>query len=97
MELLATRPPGEVPPFLRAQLKRAKALAAGAQGEDDAVEEGLVLVETTFSDLDYPIWLARTQLERAEWLAGKGRLDRSGNLARQAAASFETMGLPSSR
>jgi ATP/maltotriose-dependent transcriptional regulator MalT len=93
-ELLATRPRGEVPPFLRAQVTRAKALVAGARGEGEAVEENLVAAEATFRDLGYPYWTARAQLDRAEWLARQGRLDESAGLAGEAAATFDTVGAP---
>ncbi len=91
-EQLAARPRGEVPPFLRAQVTRAKALVAAAKGEDAAMEENLVAVEAAFRDLGYPYWTARTQLDRAEWLARQERLDEAAQLASEAAATFEAVG-----
>ena len=91
-ETLATRPPGEVPPFLRAQVIRARALVASARGEDEAVEENLAVAEATFRDLGYPYWAARVQLDRAEWLARQGRLDEAAKLAAEAAATFDAVG-----
>ncbi len=91
--LLATRPRGEVPPFLRAQVKRARALDARARGEDEVVEENLVAAEALFRDLGYPYWTARAQLDRADWLAHTGRLEEAATLATQAAATFETVGV----
>jgi len=91
-ETLATRPPGEVPPFLRAHVTRALALVAHARGEGEAVEENLVAVEMTFRDLGYPYWTARAQLDRAQWLADQGRLDESARLAAEAAATFDGIG-----
>ncbi len=91
-ESLATRPPGEVPPFLRAQVTRAVALVAHARGEDEAVEEKLVAVEMTFRDLGYQYWTARAQLDRVQWLADQRRLDESARLAAEAAATFNTVG-----
>jgi len=90
--LLATRPAGQVPPFLRAQVTRAKALVADARGEDELVEENLVEVEATLRDLGYTYWAARAQLDRAEWLARRQRLDESARLASDAAATFEAVG-----
>ena len=83
--LLAARPRGEVPPFLRAQVMRAKALVAGTRGEDEDVEENLVAAEAAFRELGYPYWTARAQLDRAEWLARQGRHDESTRLAGEAA------------
>jgi class 3 adenylate cyclase/tetratricopeptide (TPR) repeat protein len=91
-DTLATRPRGEVPPFLRAQVIRAKALIAGARGEDQDVEESLAIAEATFRDLGYPYWTARAELDRAEWLARQNRLDESTTLATEAGVTFETIG-----
>lgn len=89
--LFTDRAPGEVPPFLRAQVTRAKALVACARGEGD-VETDLVSVETAFRDLGYPYWEARAQLDRAEWLARTGRFEEAATLASQAVTTFETVG-----
>ncbi|MGP0006107.1 MAG: AAA family ATPase [Acidimicrobiales bacterium] len=95
VELVARRPAGEVPPYLRAQVTRAGALVAGARGDEAAVDEGLVAAEAAFRDLGYPYWTARTQLERAESLARRGNLDQSEKLAGTAALTFEMMRIPS--
>ena len=90
--LLETRPAGQVPPFVWAQVTRAKALVASARGDDYALEENLVAVEAAFRDLGYPYWTARVQLDRAEWLARQEKLDESAKLAAKAAATFEIVG-----
>ncbi len=90
--LLADRPKGEVPPFLRAQVRRARALVAIARHADEEVEEHLSGAEATFTELHYPYFLARTQLDRAEWLAGRGRLDELRELGEQVARTFEEVG-----
>ncbi len=91
-ELVAVRPPGEVPPYLRAQVTRSKALAAAARGEDELVAEKLASVEAIFRDLGYGYWRARTQLDLAEWFAGRQRLEESATLATEAAATFAAVG-----
>jgi hypothetical protein len=68
-------------------------LIASVRGEDEAAEESFVVAESAFSDLDYPYWMARTQLDRAEWLALHQRLDESAKLADEASTTFETMGV----
>ena len=93
VNLLATHPRGEVPPFLRAQVNRARAVVARAQGDGETVEENLVAAEVLFRDLGYPYWTARAQLDRADWLADTGRLEEAGALATQAAATFEMVGV----
>jgi class 3 adenylate cyclase/tetratricopeptide (TPR) repeat protein len=92
VETLATRPRGEVPPFLRAQVTYAGARIADLGGEDTAVEESLLTAESTFRELGYPYWVARAQLDRAEWLARRDRSDESAKLAHEAFATFERVG-----
>ena len=83
---------GEIPPFLRAQLTRGVALVAGARGENDGVEEDLLAAEREFGELGYPYWTARTQLDRAEWLARQGRLESRRGSPNEAAATFQQIG-----
>jgi class 3 adenylate cyclase/tetratricopeptide (TPR) repeat protein len=92
VELVAARPPGELPPYLTAQVARYRALVAAARGDGGGVEEGLKAAEATFRELGYPYWEARARLDRAEWLARQGRMDESAMLAGQAAACFEMAG-----
>lgn len=91
LELFANRPPGEIPPFLHAQLHRARSLLAAARGEEEGVEEGFLAAEGSFRGLGYPYWTARSQLDRAEWLAARGRTDEAAQVATEAAAAFEAM------
>ena len=56
------------------------------------MEDDLIAAKTAFRSLGYPIWVARTQLDRADWLARQDRLDESARLAAEAAASFENVG-----
>ena len=92
VELVATRSPGEVPPFLRAQGARGRALLAAVEGRDEEVEADLVVVEASFRELGYPYWTARAQLDRAEWLARQGRAEEADRLADEAAETFERVG-----
>jgi class 3 adenylate cyclase len=92
IEHVATRPRGEVPPFLRAQGLRAEALLAAAEGRDEEVGGRLLGAEGVFRELGYPYWAARAQLDRAEWLAGQGRVEEAERLAGEAAATFEVVG-----
>ena len=92
VDVVAARPPGATPLFLRAQLHRACALVSAARGDTGDVEAGLEAAEKGFRDLNYPYWTARVQLDLAEWLARQGRLDESARIATEAAAAFETLG-----
>jgi hypothetical protein len=90
--LFADHPPGEVPPFLRAQVIRARALIAASKADNDGVEERLASAEATFSDLGYPYWTARAKLDRAEWLHSQQRSGEAVVLATDAGATFEMLG-----
>jgi tetratricopeptide (TPR) repeat protein len=92
VELIAGRPPGEIPPFLRAQVLRARALLEDARGGDNGVEQGLLAAEGEFHVCGYPYWTARAQLDRAEWLTRELRPDESEELAAKSCATFETLG-----
>jgi len=92
LEIAATRSPGEVPPFLRAQALRGQGILAAAEGRDEEVEADLVGAEASFRDLGYPYWTARAQLDRAEWLAVQGRSEEAVRLADEAASTFERVG-----
>ena len=92
VELLASRPPGEIPPFLRAQLRRARALLEARRGDEGGVEDGLLAAAEDFRLLNSPYWTARTQLDLAEWLALHDMLDESTRLAAEAGSTFEEVG-----
>ncbi len=92
VDVVAARPPGATPPFLRAQLHRACALVSAARGDTGDVEAGLEAAEKGFRDLNYPYWTARVQLDLAEWLARRGRVNDSARIAIEASATFERLG-----
>ena len=92
VEQLSTRPPGEVPPFLKLQVLRARSLLSAARGEDGGVEKGLLAAEQGLRDLGYPLWAARCQLDLADWFGRQGRTDEAEARAREAAATFEQLG-----
>jgi hypothetical protein len=74
VELLEVRPPGQVPPFMRAQLILARGRLAASRAEDDeTIERDLRAAVDAFEELGYPFWLARAQAELAAWLARRGR------------------------
>ncbi len=89
--LFAGRPPGAVPPFLRIHVRRARALAASARGDDTEVETDLRDAEADVANLGYRYWQARFQLDLAEWLARQGRSEEARGVAKSAAATFEDL------
>ena len=73
VDMLAGEPPGHIPPFLEAQLARGRALVDALAGEHDLVERELTRAIDSFRALDYPYWLAVTQIDLAEWLISQDR------------------------
>ncbi len=93
VELLASRPRGVVPPFLRAQLRRARALLGAARdAERSTVESDFLAAEATMDELGYPYWTARVQLERAEWLARHNGGHGAAAVADEAFVTFRSIG-----
>ena len=88
---ILARPVGEVPLYLKAHLQRYEALRAAAGQRHEGVEEGLAAAEGIFRGLGYPYWAARTQLDRAEWLAARESRGESARLASEAGATFEIL------
>ena len=92
LEMLGDRAPGLVPPYLRAQLARGRALVAAVEDRDDVVENDLKDAIARFRELGYPYWLAVTQTDLAEWLTGRGRVDEATPLLDEAIVTFESLG-----
>ena len=55
-------------------------------------KRALVASENAFRELGYPYWVARAQLDRAEWLARRDNLEESAELVAEAASTFERLG-----
>ncbi len=94
--LVMAHPRGDVPPFLRAQVRRADALVASARDDDGGVEESLLAAEAAFRQLGYLYWTARALYDRADWLARHGRLGESATARGEAAAISAAIGVPAS-
>ena len=86
--VLADRPRGHVPPFLRAQLARGQALLAAAEGRHETVEAGLNAAIDGFAGLGYPHWLAITQTDLAAWLIDQDRRGEAEPLLEDAIAAL---------
>jgi predicted ATPase/class 3 adenylate cyclase len=82
---------GAQPPFLRAQAARFRARLSAARGGSAGVEQQFKTAEQIFREYGIPLWLAFTQLERAEWLADQGRPNEAGPLAGEAREIFERL------
>lgn len=83
VRMLESEPPGRLPPYLRWQLARYRALGAlGPPGEPAGVR--LLSVSDGFGALGYPYWAARTGLEAASrGSEGDAAADSRAQQARQ--------------
>lgn len=92
LELVANAPKGHVPPYLRAQLARYRALLNAAQGEPGDVEANLREAVDALQKLGYAYWLARAQSDLGRWLGGQGRQAEAEPLLADAAETFTRLG-----
>jgi class 3 adenylate cyclase/predicted ATPase len=92
MALVEDAAPGHVPPYLRAQLRRLRALTAAAVGSQASVEEDLSASVEAFGELAYPYWHARAQLDLAAWLSEQDRGQEGTPLLADAADTFARLG-----
>ena len=83
--------PGQVTPWLRAQVARLSARASAAVGEHEAVEAGFDTAEAGFREIETPFDLGVALTEHTEWLVDRGRGDKSEPLRAQARAIFERL------
>ena len=90
--MLADQPPGHIPPYLRAQLARGRALTAAAGGDHDTVEADLHAAINVFRSLGYLDWLARAQTDLAAWLIDQGRNNNAQEVLGVAISTLETLG-----
>ncbi len=88
LSLLAERPPGHVPPYLRAQLSRGYGLLAAARGEVAAAESHFRAAIVGFGSLAFPYWLATVQTDLADLLVHDERVAEARSLLDQARAVF---------
>ena len=88
LSLLADRPPGHVPPYLRAHLARGCALLNIAEGHHDTVQPDLTTAIHAFGKLAYPYWHAVTQTDLAAWHADHHQAEQAAPLLEQATATL---------
>ena len=92
LEALQHRPPGQVPPLLRAELLRTGGLLAAARERHATVEDDLTGAVREYEGLGYPYLLACAQADLGAWLVGRGRGDEAGTPLEDAAATFTRLG-----
>ena len=92
LSLMAERPPGQVPPYLRAQLSRGHGLLAAARGEVAAAESHFGAAIAGFGMLAFPYWLATAQTDLADLLVREERVAEARALLAEAPAVFGRLG-----
>jgi class 3 adenylate cyclase/tetratricopeptide (TPR) repeat protein len=90
--LMAERPPGRIPPLLKAELRRAQGLLAAAGGEEDGVEGALTAAIDAHDALGYPFWAGRARTDLAAWLLERGRGVEAWPLLEIATTAFTNLG-----
>jgi hypothetical protein len=80
--------PGQLTPFLRAHTLRLRARHDAAHGEQQGIDERFRSAAGLFREFGLVFYLAVTQLEQAEWLAGQGRTDDAQPLRAEARETF---------
>ncbi|MGH8989604.1 MAG: hypothetical protein ACRDXC_13585, partial [Acidimicrobiales bacterium] len=91
MTLLADEPAGRIPPYLRAQLLRSRALLDAAEGRQDTVESDLTGAIEAFGALAYPYWEAITRTDLAEQLIVRNECEDAIDLLTGAIATFDSL------
>jgi predicted ATPase len=94
IQTLEQDPPGLVPPLLRAELMRNRALLAIARDGHETVEDDLLGAANAYENLAYPYLLARAQSDLGTWLSDRGRRDEGATMLEDARAAYARLGLP---
>jgi class 3 adenylate cyclase/tetratricopeptide (TPR) repeat protein len=89
---VASAPPGHVPHYLAAQLKRLEALLAIAEGHGEHADEALAVAAEELRRFGAPFWSARASLERGQWLHDSGRAAEAVPLFVEALRVFTELG-----
>ncbi|MGA8426429.1 MAG: hypothetical protein WB801_02450, partial [Candidatus Dormiibacterota bacterium] len=89
--MVRTSRPGQVTPWLQAQVARLSARVREAAGDHESVESEFEAAEAGCRELGTPFDLAVTLAEHAEWLIARGRPEQAGPLRAQAREIFERL------
>ncbi|HET6869004.1 MAG TPA: hypothetical protein VFH80_24040, partial [Solirubrobacteraceae bacterium] len=91
LSVLAQRPAGHVPPYVRAQLARGRGLLASARDDRAAAESQFGAAIQGFRSLGFPYWLASAQTDLAKLLVENQRVDEARSLLDEAVAAFSRL------
>jgi tetratricopeptide (TPR) repeat protein len=98
LSLLARRPAGHVPPYLRAQLAHGRGLLAAARGDHALAEGEFRSALEQLTSLGYPYWVARVGLDYGASLIDDQRAAEASAVIDDAMARLKVLGaLPALR
>jgi class 3 adenylate cyclase/tetratricopeptide (TPR) repeat protein len=98
LSLLASRPLGHVPPYLRAQLARGRGLLAARRGDHALAEGEFRMALEQLRSLGYPYWVARVGLDYGASLIDDQRAPQASAVIDDAMAQLKVLGaLPALR
>jgi class 3 adenylate cyclase/tetratricopeptide (TPR) repeat protein len=83
---------GYRPPFVSAQTSRLEALFEAAQGASDDGYGKLTSAIEIFRQMPFPFWVARTLMDRAEFLAASDRVGEAATDLAESRAIFTQLG-----
>ncbi|MBA2768904.1 MAG: AAA family ATPase [Sporichthyaceae bacterium] len=83
--VVADRPPGQLPPYLRAEVAHYRARLAEVSGETEGVAMGFTSATEELRRLGYSYFLARVLSDHGAWLLRQGRADEATPLVAEAA------------
>jgi tetratricopeptide (TPR) repeat protein len=86
--LIEALPPGHSSPWLRAIGARYSARRAAENADFAIAEAGFAAAQDVYRSIPFPLELAETQVEHAEWLTSAGRSDEAEPLLAEAEALF---------
>jgi tetratricopeptide (TPR) repeat protein len=81
---VSARPPGLIPPMMHALHQWSEGRVTAAEGASERPDTLFESAAKTFADLGARFWMARTQLDHADWLNERGLGHRARPLAEQA-------------
>jgi predicted ATPase/class 3 adenylate cyclase len=91
LDIIRSALPGQVSPWLQAQVARLSARASAAAGEHEAVEPRFDTAEAGLRDLGASFDLAVALTEHAEWLVARGRNEKAEPLRAEAGMIFDSL------
>jgi hypothetical protein len=92
LAIVADRPVGHVPPYLRAQLARFRARLAAAHGSHEAVAQDFRAADAMLTELGYPYPLALVRRDHGVWLISRDRGGEARPHLLAAEATFAALG-----